>query len=157
MGKQAFSWRKSRYTLPATGARADDMTTRLFTLDGGRRRDPAVERWLAESLTAPRAAACRWFDELRACGPDVVELLHDGQPTVCVENAAFAYVGAFRQHANVGFFLGAVLPDPAGLLAGDGAFMRHVKVRPGAAIDDAALRGLIRAAYADIKARLAAR
>lgn len=32
--------------------------------------------------------------------------------------------------------------------------MRHVKVRPGASIDEDALRRLIRAAYVDIKARL---
>ena len=37
-----------------------------------------------------------------------------------------------------------------GLLRGAGKFMRHVKLEPGAAVDEAALAGLIRAAYVDM-------
>jgi hypothetical protein len=54
----------------------------------------------------------------------------------------------------VGFFQGAALRDPARLLQGSGKFMRHVKLRPGAVPDAASLRGLIAAAYLDIKARV---
>ena len=82
------------------------------------------------------------------------ELMHDGCPTACVEDAAFAYVNAFRAHVNVGFFHGASLPDPAGLLEGSGRFMRHVKLRPGTAADGEALEALIAAAYRDIVAKL---
>ena len=57
---------------------------------------------------------------------------------------------------NVGFFNGAMLNDPAGLLEGNGKRMRHVKLKPGQKVDAAALRALIDAAYADIKTRLAA-
>ena len=49
---------------------------------------------------------------MRGCGDDVREHLHDGHPTACIGDAAFAYVNAFRAHVNVGFFLGAILPDP---------------------------------------------
>jgi hypothetical protein len=55
---------------------------------------------------------------------------------------------------NVGFFLGAELDDPERLLEGSGKRMRHVKLRPGAPVDDAALRALIDAAYQDMKPRL---
>ena len=48
------------------------------------------------------------------------------------------------------------LPDPAGLLEGSGKHMRHVKFRPGDAINSAALSRLIDEAYSDIKARLEA-
>ena len=96
----------------------------------------------------------QWFERLRACGDDVVELIHDGCPTACVEDAAFAYVGVYRQHVNVGFFLGAALDDASGLLEGSGKRMRHVKLRPGEALDPAALSALIDASYADIKSRL---
>ena len=68
----------------------------------------------------------------------------------------FAYVGAFKAHVNVGFFCGAQLPDPAGLLEGSGKRMRHVKLTPDEEPDAAALGALIDAAYRDIKARLAA-
>lgn len=124
---------------------------RLLTFDGSVRRHPLVERWLAEHSGPLGDIARRWFQVIRACGPDVRELLHDGQPTGCVDGAGFAYVDAFTAHVNVGFFRGAELPDPAGLLQGTGRFMRHVKLRPGAAIDEEALAALIRAAHADIR------
>ena len=90
---------------------------------------------------------------MRTCG-DVRELMHDGCPTACVDDAAFGYVNAFRDHVNVGFFLGAFLKDPARLLEGTGKRMRHVKLRPGQEVDAAALSNLIDVAYADIRARL---
>jgi hypothetical protein len=91
---------------------------------------------------------------MRQCGTDVRELMHDGCPTVCVEDAPFAYVNAFRAHVNVGFFHGAALTDPAGLLEGTGKCMRHAKVKPGHALDRSSLEALISAAYRDILARL---
>jgi hypothetical protein len=91
---------------------------------------------------------------MQHCGADVRELLHDGYPTACVEDAPFAYVGVFKDHVNVGFFHGASLPDPARLLEGTGKYMRHVKVKPGAAVDRPALEALVTAAYRDIVARL---
>lgn len=84
-------------------------------------------------------------------------LLHDGCLTVCVEEAPFAHVSAFKAHVNVGFLHGATLADPAGLLQGTGKFMRHVKFKPGQAIDAPALQALINADYRDITTRLADR
>ena len=100
--------------------------------------------------------AQNWFTIIRNCGSDVRELMHDGHPTACVGDAAFAYVNAFRAHVNVGFFRGADIADPAGLLEGTGKFMRHVKLRPGSQIDTSALENLIKAAYSDMKARVKA-
>ena len=99
------------------------------------------------------AIAQRWFEVVRNCGDDVRELIHDGHPAACVNDAAFAYVNAFRAHVNVGFFRGAKLADPDGLLEGTGRFMRHVKLRPEHEIDAGALRKLIETAYTDMKAR----
>jgi len=128
----------------------------LLLFPGGRRRDPAVEAWF-DARPGPLAALVRpWFEAMRAAGPDVVELLHDGCPTACVGDVGYAYVNVFASHANVGFFRATELPDPAGLLNGQGRLGRHVKLRPGAAVDEAALSALIRAAYANVKAHLAA-
>lgn len=131
--------------------------TRLLTFPGGTRRDADVIRWFTEHPGPLGEEARRWFDVFRACGPDVVELLHDGHPTVCVGDVAFGYVNAFTAHVNVGFFLGAELADPSGLLQGTGKFMRHVKVRPGEPLDETALRALITAAHSDIIVRTASR
>lgn len=100
--------------------------------------------------------ALHWIEVMRSCGDDVQELLHDGHPTACVGDAAFAYANAFTAHVNVGFFRGAELSDPDGLLEGTGKFMRHVKLRPGQAVNDGALRKLIDVAYVDMKRRLKA-
>jgi len=129
---------------------------RLLRFDGSVRRDPAIDRWMHDHPGELGSIARHWFDVVRACGDDVRELLHDGHPTACVEGAGFAYVNAFTAHVNVGFFRGAELPDPDGLLEGSGRFMRHVKLRPGSDCDSAALARLIAAAYADIRERLRA-
>ena len=118
------------------------------------RRDPAIAEWMDDHADALGDIAQHWFEIARMCGDDVKELLHDGHPTACVGDAAFAYVNAFRAHVNVGFFLGAELADPANLLEGTGKFMRHVKLRPGEEADAAALAELIASAYSDMKRRL---
>lgn len=101
------------------------------------------------------AIARRWFEVMRGCGDDVRELLHDGHPTACVGDAAFAYVNAFTAHVNVGFFRGAELTDPKRLLEGTGKVMRHVKLSPDRSVDAAALTKLIQMAYEDMKRRVA--
>jgi len=93
---------------------------------------------------------------MRGCGDDVRELLHDGHPTACVADAAFAYVNVFTAHVNIGFFRGAELVDPAHLLEGTGKFMRHAKVRPDRHVDATALKNLVETAYTDMKQRLRA-
>ena len=128
--------------------------SQLFRLPGSVERDPAIEAWMREHPGELGAIARRWFDVIRGCGDDVLELLHDGHPTACVGDAAFAYVNAFTAHVNVGFFRGAELTDPMGLLEGTGKVMRHVKLRTDRAVDAPALRTLIKTAYADMKARL---
>ena len=100
------------------------------------------------------AIARQWFEVMRRCGPEVREILHDGHPTACVADAAFGYVNAFRAHVNVGFFRGAELPDPEGLLEGTGKYLRHVKLRPGDEIKSAALKKLIATAYLDMQQRV---
>lgn len=127
----------------------------LFRLSGARRRHPGVDAWLAAD-DGLRLVVRPWFEAMRALGPDVGELLHDGCPTACVGDAAFAYVNAYKAHAAIGFFHGAELADPHGLLEGAGRRMRHVKLRWGETADEAGLRGLIAAAYRNIRARLAA-
>ena len=126
----------------------------IFRLSGAVRRDPAVDFWLSNRPAELQSIAQEWFAQMRLCGDDVRELMHDGCPVACVEDAPFGYVNSFKSHVNVGFFRGAMLEDPAGLLEGGGKRMRHVPLKPERRPDAAALRELIDAAYADIKLRL---
>ncbi|HEU4665540.1 MAG TPA: DUF1801 domain-containing protein [Dokdonella sp.] len=148
-----MSERQRRVPLDLRGlaGRAD-----LFRLSGATKRDRAIEAWLSSEPVDLRGIARTWFERMRACGDEVRELMHDGHPTACVGDAAFAYVATFGAHADVGFFHGAMLTDPAGLLQGTGKAMRHVKLRPGQAVDEAALDALVRAAYLDLRRRVGA-
>ncbi len=128
----------------------------LFRFSSSVKRDPAIDAWMEAHSGDLGAIAYYWFEAMRKCGDDVRELLHDGHPTACVDDAAFAYVNAFTAHVNVGFFRGAELADPVGLLEGTGKYMRHVKVDPDVDIDAKALMGLIDTAYNDMKGRLEA-
>lgn len=125
----------------------------LFHFPSAQRRHPEVEAWFSRAEPL-RALALAWFERMRGAGDDVRELLHDGHPTACVDTAAFAYVDAFSAHVNVGFFEGASLDDPAGLLEGAGKRMRHVKLHWGRPVDEAALGALILAAYRDMRTRV---
>jgi hypothetical protein len=128
----------------------------ILRLSGAAKRDPAVDIWLTDGPVELRSIAQKWFVQMRQCGDDIRELIHDGCPVACVEDAPFGYVNSFKNHVNVGFFYGAVLEDPAGLLEGSGKRMRHVKLIPGRELDAAVLGHLIDAAYLDIKMRLGA-
>jgi hypothetical protein len=130
--------------------------TQLLRFPSATRRDLAICAWMREHRGELGAIAQLWFDVMRECGNDVRELLHDGHPTACVTDAAFAYVNVFKAHVNVGFFRGAEIDDPAGLLEGTGRFMRHVKLGPGCDVDARALAKLIDTAYADMKTRVEA-
>ena len=130
------------------------MTKDLLRFNGAIERDPAIDAWMKTHAGELGAIAHKWFEVMRTCGDEVRELLHDGCPVACMGDAPFGYVNVFRSHVNVGFFHGAALPDPARMLEGTGKRMRHVKLRPGAGLDDAALGRLIDAAYRDIKARV---
>jgi hypothetical protein len=130
------------------------MRTELLRFDGAVERDPAITAWMKKHSGKLGAIAKRWFEVMRNCGDEVRELLHDGAPTACLGDVPFGYVNVFSTHVNVGFFQGASLSDPGGLLEGSGKYMRHVKLRPGTTADDAAIRKLIDAAYTDIKGRV---
>lgn len=130
------------------------IATELFRLNGARKRDSAIDVWMKAHPGELGDIAKCWFEVMRSCGDEVREILHDGCPVACLGDVPFAYVNVFTAHVNVGFFQGAALPDPAGLLQGSGKRMRHAKLSPGTATDTASLTRLIEAAYSDIKARV---
>jgi hypothetical protein len=128
----------------------------IFRLSGGVKRDPAVDIWFTEGPIELRSIAREWFEQMRQCGDDVRELMHDGCPVACVDDAPFGYVNSFVSHVNVGLFNGALLEDPEGILEGSGKRMRHVKLKPGRQTNTAALNRLIDTAYLHIRTRLSA-
>jgi hypothetical protein len=59
-----------------------------------------------------------------------------------------SYVYCAPDYLQFGFFGGAALKDPGGLLHGDGRYVRHVKVRRSSDIDERAFARLLEHAVA---------
>ena len=66
----------------------------------------------------------------------------------------YAYIMPHAGWVNLGFYRGASLADPGGLLEGTGAAMRHVKVRSLQEAERATVRDLLTAALAERRAGL---
>ena len=66
----------------------------------------------------------------------------------------FCYIGAFKEHVNLGFYYGTKLPDPQGLLEGTGRSLRHIKVKSPDAADQPAVRALLQASLEERKEAL---
>jgi hypothetical protein len=107
-----------------------------------------------------QAIARRLRELIEAVHPEAVEVVWSRQgiagygigPKKMSEH--YAYIAPQTKHVNLGFYYGAALPDPAGLLEGTGKAMRHVKVRSPAETDDEALRQLLQEALAERRTAL---
>ena len=74
----------------------------MLWFSGAVDRDPAIDLWLSEQVPELGAIAHKWFVQMRECGDDVRELMHDGHPVAFVADAPFGYVDVFKAHVNVG-------------------------------------------------------
>jgi hypothetical protein len=59
--------------------------------------------------------------------PEALESIKWAQPVYEI-NGPFAYIKAFKKAVNFGFWRGADINDPQGLLQGSGEKMRHFKI-----------------------------
>lgn len=55
----------------------------------------------------------------------------------------FCYIYPFKKHVNLGFFYGADLDDPEGLLEGTGKALRHIKIGSLEDVENPAIRALV--------------
>lgn len=129
------------------------MTT-LLKYFGKDLQDIDFEPWLEQKPDALHQLARKWHSAIQNCGEDVSVIFHDNYPIGCVEDAPFAYINVFTKHVNLGFFYGTNLPDPLGLLEGNGKRMRHIKLKPGEKLSEEYLSEILQHAYLDIKDRL---
>jgi hypothetical protein len=61
---------------------------------------------------------------------------------------AFVFTTTHANWVNIGFNFGSLLPDPDGLLRGEGKLIRHVRIARAADLDLPGFRELVRAAIA---------
>lgn len=92
--------------------------------------------------------------------PDSVEVVRLGDRAATYGvgpkkmSEGYAYIMPQKNWVNLGFYQGAVLPDPEQLLEGTGARLRHVKIRSIADAGQTAVRDLLVAALAERRTSL---
>ncbi len=82
---------------------------------------------------------------IRAAAPTAAEAFKWSQP-VYEENGPFAYIKAFKNNVNFGFWRGIDIPDPLGIMEGSGGKMRHVKLTNLKEIRKKAFQDMVRSA-----------
>ena len=101
-----------------------------------------VDEYVASLSGWQREAAAALRQLAREAAPGAGESIKWGQPVYEV-NGPVAWMKAHKSSVNFGFWRGAELDDPTGLLEGEGDRMRHVKVKEGAALPAEELRRFI--------------
>jgi hypothetical protein len=79
-----------------------------------------LEEWQADIVEGVRRVVLK-------AAPDTLEVVKWAQP-VYESNGPFAYIKAFKNNVNFGFWRGIDIPDPDKILQGSGDKMRHVKL-----------------------------
>ena len=87
-----------------------------------------VHSWMEELDPSLReiAQTLRWL--ILQAVPDISETIKWGTPNYA-KSGNVCYLAANNGYINFGFFNGAALNNPDGLIDGTGAKMRHIKVR----------------------------
>ena len=117
--------------------------------------DTAWTDALARTTAAGRASAEAARELIRRLDPEVVEVIWAHQGTIGwgvgpkKMSEHYAYLAVHPKHVNLGFYRGAALPDPAGLLEGTGRDMRHIKLHAPGDLERPEIADLLRAARAE--------
>ena len=77
---------------------------------------------------------------------DAQESIKWAQPIYTDEQGPFCYMQAHKNHVNIGFWRGAIMNDPSGLLMGEGEKMRHFKITQDTAINKEAIADFVKQA-----------
>ena len=112
----------------------------------GRNEHEDAEDYIADQPEDLAAVLRELRGLIREVAPEARESMKWGHPTYETDGNV-CYLSAFTEHVNLGFFRGADLGDPDGLLEGTGKKLRHVKSRPGEPLPESAVRTLLREAF----------
>ena len=83
---------------------------------------------------------------VRRVEPGLSEAVKWGNGCWVGKHGPVAYVYSASAYVQFGFFRGASLKDPRGLLEGKGRYVRHTKVRERSGIDERSFAALLRQA-----------
>jgi len=113
--------------------------------------DPAVDTFLKGYSPQVREIAVRAREVILSVLPDATEKVYPGWKVIQYATGAnmksvFAAISPQRERVNLGLAGGIHLPDPDGLLEGDGKAIRHIKLTSPEAAGAPAVRELVRGA-----------
>jgi hypothetical protein len=150
MGLKARTPKSSTSRRPKAGA--TPVRTPARRVSSGKSRvarrragNDTVEAYIARLDAELRAVTERLRELVRESAPDATESIKWAQPVYEIEGP-FAYLRASTGHVTLGFWRGAELADPRGLLEGEGERMMHLKLAAVDEIDADAVRGFVREA-----------
>ena len=116
-----------------------------------------ADTFLARYPAATRAITQKLRRLILRGRPRAVEVLHASQ-----NHFAYSFSGRAREqviyltpladYVRLGFFWGGILPDPQGLLVGQGKRLHHLKVASLAEAGRPAVKALVSDAWADAQA-----
>jgi hypothetical protein len=113
--------------------------------------DDFIDRYTPEIARRARAV----LKKMRRRLPGSVELVYDNYGALAIgfspserPSGALFSIALYPRWINLFFLHGATLPDPKGLLQGDGTRVRHVRIDDAATLDDPAIVALMKAALA---------
>ncbi len=115
-------------------------------------RDPGVEAWF-ESYDNPQKELVQAVRRIILdADPRMTETIKWKSPTFMFKGNLASFYPRSTQHVSLMFHTGAALPDPTGLLEGEGDTSRVARFldETDLAAKEAALRGLV-AAWIDLK------
>ena len=127
----------------------------VLRLKDTKQHDPRIDEWLDQQSGDLGIIARELVRIIRHIAVGGTETMRDGSPVTCIDAAPFFYVTMQPDHLSVGFFQGADLPDPHGLLTGTSKTMRHIRLRPRERMNGQAIIDLVQSAYDDMSVRAA--
>jgi hypothetical protein len=109
-----------------------------------------LDRFLAAFTPEIEALTRVVLEKMRSRMPNAVEMVYDNYnalvcgfgPTEKVSHAIFS-IAVYPKHLNLFFLQGVELPDPKGLLQGEGSVVRHIRIDDEKTLDRADVKAMM--------------
>ena len=92
------------------------------------RHDPAVDAWFDRYENPQKGLVLAVRDVVLQADPRVGECIKWQAPTFTYRGNMASFFPRAKQHVSLMFHTGAALPDPGGILEGEGATSRSLKI-----------------------------
>ncbi len=110
----------------------NDMSNNMKNQDPNCKRFGGVKNfseWLERIKPEKRELVMELYDLVRGAFSDFEESIKWGNPCFSFEGAKRCYIAEQASYLHMGFYNGAFLSNPDGVIEGTGKHLRHIKVR----------------------------